>query len=133
MKIRTAILYLFKRAYFRVQYLLELTGLYKYINVYLYCLIIIIIRRFYMEKQAKIFKALAHPLRLKIIKKLSNGELCVCKLNEDVDFSQSNLSQHLRILKEADIVNSRKEGMWMYYSIANSKVLDIISMSEELY
>lgn len=86
-----------------------------------------------MEKQAKVFKALAHPLRLKIIKKLSNGELCVCKLNEDVDFSQSNLSQHLRILKEAGIVNSRKEGMWMYYSIANSKVLDIISMSEELY
>jgi len=86
-----------------------------------------------MEKQAKIFKALAHPLRLKIIKKLSSGEVCVCKLNEDVDFSQSNLSQHLRILKEAGIVNSRKEGMWMYYSIANSKILEIISMIEELY
>lgn len=85
-----------------------------------------------MEKQAKIFKALAHPLRLNIIKKLAKGELCVCKLNEDVDFSQSNLSQHLRILKEAGILHSRKEGMWMYYSIANSKVLEIISMSEEI-
>lgn len=85
-----------------------------------------------MERQAKIFKALAHPLRLKIINKLSDGELCVCKLNEDVEFSQSNLSQHLRILKEAGILNSRKEGMWMYYSITNNKVLEIISMSEEL-
>jgi ArsR family transcriptional regulator len=85
-----------------------------------------------MEKEAKFFKALAHPLRLKIIKKLSDGELCVCKLNEDVDFSQSNLSQHLKILKEAGILNSRKVGMWMYYSIASGKVLEVISMVEEL-
>lgn len=85
-----------------------------------------------MEKEAKFFKALAHPLRLKIIKKLSNGELCVCKLNEDVDFSQSNLSQHLRVLKEAGILNSKKEGMWMYYSIADSKILKVISIVEGL-
>lgn len=85
-----------------------------------------------MEDQARIFKALAHPIRLKIIKKLSNGELCVCKLNEDVDFSQSNLSQHLKILKEADILNSKKEGMWTYYSIANNKVLELLSICEEI-
>lgn len=85
-----------------------------------------------MEGQVKILKALAHPIRLKITKKLSYGELCVCKLNEDVDFSQSNLSQHLRILKEAGILNSRKEGMWTYYSIANNKVLELISMIEKL-
>ena len=85
-----------------------------------------------MERQVKILKALAHPIRLKITKKLSDGELCVCKLNEDVDFSQSNLSQHLRILKEAGILNSRKEGMWTYYSIANNKVLQLLSMIEEL-
>lgn len=85
-----------------------------------------------MEEQVKILKALAHPIRLKITKKLSDGELCVCKLNEDVDFSQSNLSQHLRILKEAGILNSRKEGMWTYYSIANNKVLQLLYMIEEL-
>ncbi|EJO5346797.1 winged helix-turn-helix transcriptional regulator [Clostridium botulinum] len=85
-----------------------------------------------MEKEVKILKALAHPIRLKIIKKLSNGELCVCKLNEDVEFTQSNLSQHLRILKDAEILKARKEGMWTYYRITNNKILDIISMIENL-
>ena len=85
-----------------------------------------------MERQVKIFKALAHPIRLKIIEKLSDGELCVCKLNEDVSSSQSNLSQHLRILKEAGILNSRKEGMWTYYSILDNKVLQLLYIAEEL-
>ncbi|MGO5074180.1 ArsR/SmtB family transcription factor [Clostridium sporogenes] len=85
-----------------------------------------------MEKEVKILKALAHPIRLKIIKKLSHGELCVCKLSEDVEFTQSNLSQHLRILKDAEILKARKEGMWTYYSITNNKILDIISMIENL-
>ncbi|WP_461614515.1 ArsR/SmtB family transcription factor [Clostridium sp. Marseille-QA1073] len=85
-----------------------------------------------MENQVKIFKALAHPIRLKIITKLVQGELCVCKLNEDVDFSQSNLSQHLRILKEANILNARKDGMWIYYSIKNNKILDILNIAKSM-
>ncbi|MBU3208956.1 metalloregulator ArsR/SmtB family transcription factor [Clostridium algidicarnis] len=85
-----------------------------------------------MENEVKILKALAHPIRLKIVKKLSLGELCVCKLNEDVEFSQSNLSQHLKILKEANILKSEKRGMWIHYSIADYKVLDILSTLEEL-
>lgn len=85
-----------------------------------------------MENQVKIFKALAHPIRLKIITKLVQGELCVCKLNEDVDFSQSNLSQHLRILKEANILNARKDGMWTYYSIKNNKILDILNITKSM-
>lgn len=85
-----------------------------------------------MEKQVRIFKALAHPIRLKIIKKLSAGELCVCKLNEDVNFSQSNLSQHLKILKEAGILNSRKEGMWTYYNIVDDKILQLLYIAEKL-
>lgn len=85
-----------------------------------------------MESKVKILKALAHPIRLKIIDKLVDGELCVCKLNEDVEFSQSNLSQHLKILKEADILSSRKEGMWTYYRISNDNVLELIAMIEKL-
>ncbi|MBB6630790.1 ArsR/SmtB family transcription factor [Clostridium algidicarnis] len=84
-----------------------------------------------MENEVKILKALAHPIRLKIVKKLSLGELCVCKLNEDVEFSQSNLSQHLKILKEANILRSEKRGMWTHYSIVDYKVLDILSTLEE--
>ncbi|HAG42292.1 MAG TPA: transcriptional regulator [Clostridium sp.] len=85
-----------------------------------------------MENQVKIFKALAHPIRLKIITKLVQGELCVCKLNEDVDFSQSNLSQHLRILKEANILNARKDGMWIYYSIKNNKILELLNIAKSM-
>ncbi|KNF09984.1 cadmium resistance transcriptional regulatory protein CadC [Gottschalkia purinilytica] len=85
-----------------------------------------------IENEIKLLKALAHPIRLKIIKKLADGELCVCKLNEDVEFSQSNLSQHLRILREAKVVKARKEGMWIHYSILDRKILDIIGMIEEL-
>jgi len=87
---------------------------------------------YYMENQVKIFKALAHPIRLKIITKLVQGELCVCKLNEDVDFSQSNLSQHLRILKEANILNARKDGMWIYYSIKNNKILELLNIAKSM-
>lgn len=85
-----------------------------------------------MEKQVKIFKALAHPIRLKIIKKLSKGEMCVCKLNQDVEFSQSNLSQHLKILREAGILIGRKDGMWTHYSITNEKILEIIEIAGNL-
>lgn len=85
-----------------------------------------------MEDTVKIFKALAHPVRLKIIKKLMTGECCVCKLNEDVEFSQSNVSQHLRILKDARILIARKDGMKTCYSIKDSKILEIVKLVEDL-
>ncbi|WP_407536665.1 metalloregulator ArsR/SmtB family transcription factor (plasmid) [Cetobacterium somerae] len=62
-----------------------------------------------MEKEIKILKALAHPLRLDIIKLLIiNENLCVCKIQEAFNIGQSNLSQHLKILKDAKILNSKK-------------------------
>ncbi|MBZ4682744.1 MAG: hypothetical protein PWP46_423 [Fusobacteriaceae bacterium] len=85
------------------------------------------------ELEVKFFKALAHPVRIKIIKKLLNTELCVCDLNDDIEFSQSNLSQHLKILKDARIVNSRKEGLKVHYSIQNlEKVKKSFELMEEL-
>ncbi|SHH36383.1 ArsR/SmtB family transcription factor [Tepidibacter thalassicus] len=82
--------------------------------------------------ETKIFKALAHPIRLKIIKKLSDKKLCVCELNKDVEFSQSNLSQHLKILKDAGILNAQKNGLWMHYSIKNIEILDVIEIIEKM-
>lgn len=80
------------------------------------------------EMEVKIFKALAHPIRLKIVKKLSEGTLCVCELNNDVEFSQSNLSQHLRILKDAGIVTYERDGTRILYSIRNEKILEAINL-----
>ncbi len=85
------------------------------------------------EFQVNIFKALAHPIRIKILKKLYEGEGCVCEINEDIEFSQANLSQHLKILKDAKIVEAEKRGMFIYYKIRNPKVMNLIKVTEEIY
>ncbi|MEQ8198787.1 MAG: metalloregulator ArsR/SmtB family transcription factor [Clostridiaceae bacterium] len=85
------------------------------------------------EFQVNIYKALAHPIRLKILKRLQDGETCVCRLTEELEFSQANLSQHLKILKDAKLVNSKKCGMFMYYSLASEKIRDLIRLTEEIY
>jgi len=57
-----------------------------------------------------LFKALGEPTRLKIIKLLAARELCVCDLEEIMQISQPRISQHLKVLKHAGLVNERKEG-----------------------
>jgi ArsR family transcriptional regulator len=57
-----------------------------------------------------VFKALGEPTRLKIIKLLANRELCVCDLEEILQMSQPRISQHLKVLKHAGLVNDWKEG-----------------------
>lgn len=82
-----------------------------------------------MEKEIKILKALAHPLRLDIIKLLIiNENLCVCKIQEAFDIGQSNLSQHLKILKDAEILNSKKNGGWVHYSLKDKKIIEILDL-----
>lgn len=78
------------------------------------------------ELSVKIFKALGHPIRYKIVKFLFNGPKCVCKLNEDIEFSQANLSQHLKILKDAGILSSEKIGMNIHYRISNEDIKKVI-------
>ncbi|MCT4509644.1 MAG: metalloregulator ArsR/SmtB family transcription factor [Tepidibacter sp.] len=82
--------------------------------------------------QVKILKAMAHPIRLKIIKKLGDQKLCVCELKKDVEFTQSNLSQHLKILKDAGILESEKKGIWMHYRVKNKEILDLINIVENM-
>lgn len=74
----------------------------------------------------KIFKALGHPIRYKIIKFLFDGPKCVCKINEDIEFSQANLSQHLRLLKDAGIVSSEKVGLQIHYRLASEEIRNIV-------
>jgi ArsR family transcriptional regulator len=84
------------------------------------------------EWAVKICKALGHPLRYKIVKFLADGPHCVCELNEDVEFSQSNLSQHLKILREAGLVKSEKVGLRIFYSLHNERVLDLVETVEAI-
>lgn len=63
------------------------------------------------------FQALSEPLRVKVIELLRENELCVCDLCEALDVAQSKLSFHLKALKEANLLRSRQEGRWIYYSL----------------
>jgi ArsR family transcriptional regulator len=63
------------------------------------------------------FHALSDPIRIQVLELLRSQELCVCELCEQLGVTQSKLSFHLKNLKEADLVRSRQEGRWIYYSL----------------
>lgn len=81
---------------------------------------------------SNIFKALAHPTRVQIIKLLKAGELCVCEILPNLNSEQSNTSQHLTLLKNHGIVESRKEGSKVIYSIRNHEVIDMLTLAESM-
>ncbi len=69
------------------------------------------------EARARVAKALAHPSRLLMLDALQEKELCVCELQALVGADQSTVSKHLAILKQAGIVEDRRQGGWTYYRI----------------
>jgi ArsR family transcriptional regulator len=69
-------------------------------------------------ENVKLFKAFCDETRLMVLELLQSGEKCACVLLEKVVVGQSTLSHHMKILVESGIVNARKEGKWMYYSIS---------------
>lgn len=64
-----------------------------------------------------IFKALSDETRLKIIDMISCGEMCACHILEEFSISQSTLSYHMKILSDSGIVNARRDGAWMKYTL----------------
>lgn len=70
-----------------------------------------------LDLLASSFHALSDPLRIKVLNLLRQQELCVCDLCEALQVTQSKLSFHLKTLKEADLIRSRQEGRWIYYSL----------------
>ncbi|AQR90453.1 ArsR/SmtB family transcription factor [Clostridium saccharobutylicum] len=69
------------------------------------------------EDNAKIFKALSDPSRLKILDILSCGEKCACNILEYFEFTQPTLSHHMKVLSDCGLVEVRKEGLWNYYEL----------------
>ena len=70
------------------------------------------------KKTAFIFKAFCDENRIKILQLLIDGEKCACKLLEAMNITQPTLSHHMKTLLDSGIVNGRKEGKWMHYSIS---------------
>lgn len=63
-----------------------------------------------IENTSDVLKALAHPVRIQILKQLYDGPICVCHINENIDYSQANISKHLKIFKKCSYskINKRR-------------------------
>lgn len=64
-----------------------------------------------------LLKALADPLRMEVVQVLMGGERCVCELTETLGLSQSRLSFHLKVMRQAGLLQAREEGRWVYYKL----------------
>jgi DNA-binding transcriptional ArsR family regulator len=84
------------------------------------------------ELQAEISKTLAHPLRIAILHYLKDGERTVNDLTQTLGASQSNISQHLALLRQRQIVKTRKEGSTVYYRVASPKISQACDMIREV-
>jgi len=65
----------------------------------------------------KVFKALSDPIRMRIVKMLEERELCVCEVREVLDLSNSTVSKHLSILRDAELILDGKDGKWVNYRL----------------
>jgi DNA-binding transcriptional ArsR family regulator len=79
-----------------------------------------------MEQEAKIFKSLGHPARLAILCALRGGEQCVCHLESALGMRQAYISQQLTVLKEAGLVQERRDGWNMYYRVIRRDIFALI-------
>jgi len=75
-----------------------------------------------IRRKSRVFKALSHPTRLKILRLLSVRGMCVCEIMVILNVTQPTTSHHLNILKNMGLVEERREGKWVFYSIADSKL-----------
>ena len=82
--------------------------------------------------QAEICKTLSSPIRIEIISALKEGEKSVTELIDIVGISKANVSQHLALMRLKGILKSRREGVNIYYSIVNPKVLQACSLMKEV-
>lgn len=69
----------------------------------------------------KLFRALGDETRVRIVALLAHGELCVCHIEKALELSQPNVSRHLGILRMAGVVDARRDGMWVYYRLADQE------------
>lgn len=75
-----------------------------------------------MKQTTNLLKALTDETRLRILALLGQGELCVCDLIAVLQLPQSTVSRHLALLKNAGWVNDRRQGLWMYYQLADERI-----------
>lgn len=85
-----------------------------------------------MKTVVQRMKALADPVRLRLVALLIQGELCVCQLEAALKISQTNVSRHLAVLRQADILTDRREGRWVYYALMDPMETELQSVIDAL-
>jgi len=86
-----------------------------------------------IREASEAMQAMAHPLRLKILCLVNNQELSVLEIVDAVGTTQSNISQHLAVLRDHGILHSRKEANKVFYRIEDPRVLKMISLTREIF
>lgn len=86
-----------------------------------------------IERASRSLKAMSHPLRLKILCTLGGQEVSVQEIVDNVGTSQSNISQHLAILRDKGILASRKDANRVYYRVSDTRTLQLIGMMREVF
>ena len=78
--------------------------------------------------QARVAKALAHPTRIAILEMLRRGEICVCEMSPELGASQANVSQHLAVLRDSNLVIARRDGTRMMYRVTDERVFRVLDL-----
>ena len=79
------------------------------------------------ELQVQIFKVLTHPARLAILEILRDGEHCVCHMEAHLGFRQAYISQQLSVLREAGLVQDRRDGWNIFYRVADERIYEVLN------
>jgi DNA-binding transcriptional ArsR family regulator len=85
------------------------------------------------EFKADFFKALAHPLRISILDALRDGELTVNEISQRFEVEQANASQQLAVLRNRNIVITRKEGANVYYAVSDKSIFKLLDAAKEIF
>ena len=87
----------------------------------------------HIERAARALKSISHPLRLKILCVLGDQEVSVQEIVDQVGTSQSNISQHLAILRDKDVLRTRKDANRVYYRVSDPRTLKLIAMMRDVF
>lgn len=87
----------------------------------------------HIEQASRAMKAMSHPLRLKILCVLGDREVSVQDIVEQVGTSQSNISQHLAILRDKGVLRTRKDANKVYYRVGDTRTLRLISLMRDVF
>ena len=79
-----------------------------------------------VERQSRLFKALADETRRKVLMLLDIREMCVCEIMVALNLTQPTASHHLGILETVELVKDRREGKWVFYSLKNKRIMKLV-------